>query len=390
MSARAARRLGLGLLLLTAALIVAGEVLALGSPSDSFIFELFVIGIGIAFSLVGFMIATRQPGNAIGWIFMAAGVSAGLAIFSGGYADHWLDGEGSRAVGEAAAVYATASWIPFVLLPGTFLLLLFPDGHVPSSRWRTVAWIAGAGIAGVFLSTVLKPGPLEDYPQLINPYGVEASLVEAIEGLSFLATVVGLIGSAASLVVRYRRSTGIERQQIRWLALAGALAAVTVPVNIFASDETGLSYIPIMLSVLCLPVAAGIAMLRYRLYDIDVVINRTLVYGALTATLAAVYIGTVLLLQLALDGVTSGSDLAVAGSTLAAAAIFRPARGRIQQVVDRRFFRRRYDAARTLESFSSRLRDQVDLGALEAELRGVVAETVQPSHVSIWLREGTR
>ena len=224
----------------------------------------------------------------------------------------------------------------------------------------------------------------------MEPKARSGTITQVIGGVGFALMLIAVVASAASLVVRFRRSRGDERQQLKWVTAAAAVFVVIfmTPIEEFAGDDIG--FATLLLGLLIVAAAVAIATLRYRLYDIDVVINRTLVYGALTATLAAVYIGTVLLLQLALDGLTSGSDLAVAGSTLAAAAIFRPARGRIQQTVDRRFFRRRYDAARTLESFSSRLRDQVDLGALEAELRGVVAETVQPSQVSIWLREGTR
>ncbi|MEJ7875732.1 MAG: hypothetical protein WKF62_03655, partial [Solirubrobacterales bacterium] len=333
--------------------------------------------------------AGRHPDNAIGWIFLSVGVSAGLAQLAGGYAGYWTGGHGgSKALGELAASYGTQSWIPFILLPATFLLLLFPDGRLPSPRWRWIARCAALGIAGAFVSGVLLPGPLEDYPQLQNPYGVDTPLIDALTGLSFLLLLVAIVGSAAALSVRFRRATGVERQQIKWLALAGAVIATVIPIGFAGFNLWGeaVSYSLMMSSVLGLPVAAGVAILRYRLYDIDVVINRTLVYGALTATLAAVYLASVLVFQLALSGLTSDSGLAIAASTLAVAALFRPARARIQQSVDRRFFRRRYDAARTLESFSARLRDQVDLTALDAELRGVVSETLQPAHVSLWLR----
>jgi hypothetical protein len=255
-----------------------------------------------------------------------------------------------------------------------------------------VAWCAGAGIGLLFAADSLSSGPLADYPELANPYGVDSPVVDVVGGIAALALAVAMVGSPLSLVLRFRRAGRAERQQIKWLALAGAVAAVTF-VLALASYEAlpeGVSDRAIMLSILMLPVAAGVAILRHRLYDIDVVINRTLVYGALTATLAAAYFGSVLLLQLALSPLTEESDLAIAGSTLAVAALFRPARARIQHAVDRRFYRRRYDAARTLESFGTRLRDQVDLDALGADLRGVVTDTMQPAHVSLWLREGPR
>jgi hypothetical protein len=234
----------------------------------------------------------------------------------------------------------------------------------------------------------LHPGPIPDYPQIRNPYGVESSVLDGLEALTLLALLIGILGSALSLIVRFRRARGEQRVQMKWLAFAGAVAAVTVPLGTVASDVVGeIAYVPIMLSVLGLPAATGVAILRHRLYDIDVVINRTLVYGALTATLALTYLGSVLLLQLALSGITEGSGLAVAASTLAVAALFRPARARIQDGVDRRFYRRKYDAQRTLEGFSARLRDQVDLAALSSDLSGVVRETLQPAHVTLWLRE---
>jgi hypothetical protein len=223
----------------------------------------------------------------------------------------------------------------------------------------------------------------------VNPYGIDHPLLTIVEGPVYLALMVGLLGSAASLVLRFRRARGEQRQQMKWIALAGAIAAVTIPAMFVLYEVIGQTAADsaIMLSILGLPAATTVAILRYRLYDIDVVINRTLVYGSLTATLAGVYVGSVLLLQLALSDVTQGSGLAVAASTLAVAALFRPVRGRIQNLVDRRFFRSRYDATRTVEAFSARLRDEVDLSALSAELQAVVRETMRPTHVSLWLRD---
>jgi hypothetical protein len=296
---------------------------------------------------------------------------------------------GSAALGKTAAAYESLSWIPFILLPATFLLLLFPDGRLLSPRWRPIGWCAAVAISGGFITQALTPGKLEDYPQVTNPFGVTSSVLDPLTGLSFLLILVAIVGSSASLIIRFRRAEGVQRLQMKWLAFAGAVAAAVFPIAVLAYSvaDGAVSNVAIMLSVLGLPVAAGVAILRYRLYDIDVVINRTLVYGALTATLAASYLGSVLLLQLALSGLTAGSGLAVAASTLAVAGMFTPARSRIQELVDRRFYRRKYDAARTLETFAARLRDEVDLGALDAELRDVVAETMQPAHVSLWLRE---
>jgi hypothetical protein len=326
----------------------------------------------------------------MGWLFVGVGASAGLGSLAGAYAESWVAGDGgSRALGEAAAVYENLSWIPFILVPCTFVLLLFPDGRLVSRRLRLVAWCAGAGIAGVLFVSAVAPGPIEDYPTLENPYGTDSPLLVPLTAVAVLLLLIGIVGSAASVIVRFRRAQGERRQQIKWLALAGGAAAVIVPVAAAGSGVWGTiaTNVACMLGVLLLPLAAGVAILRYRLYDIDVVINRALVYGAVTASLAVAYLACVLLLQLALSPLTADSGLAIAASTLGVAAMFRPARARAQAVVDRRFYRRRYDAAQTLESFAGRLRDELDLDALDADLRGVVADAMQPAHVTLWLRQ---
>ena len=380
------KRLAFGLAALALTLTVAATITSLANGNG---IDVFVWALTIVFGAAGVLIARRQPDNAIGWLFLTAAVFAGVGSLTGSYAHHWADTRAGAAIlGKTAAWYANLGWIPFILLPTTFLLLLFPDGRLLSPRWRPVAWLAGFGIAVLFVAEALKPGRLEDYPQIRNPYGVEGGVIDGLEGLALLAVTIGIAASALSLILRFRRSRGEQRQQMKWLAFAGAIAALTFPLAIAVYDTVGstVANAAIMLSVLGLPIATCVAILRYRLYDIDVVINRTLVYGALTATLAVAYLGSVLVLQLALRGVTGGSGLAVAASTLAVAALFRPARARIQQGVDRRFYRRKYDAHRTLEGFASRLRNEVDLEALGAELGSVVHETLQPAHVSLWLR----
>jgi hypothetical protein len=383
------RRIALGLAGLATLLLLTGHALSLATAGLA-ASAAPATAIVAAFGVLGVLITSRQPRNAIGWLFCGVAVTGSLMSLSRGVAEFWLDGNGVPDwVGETAAWYGDISWIVVILPSATFLLLLFPDGRLPSPRWRAVAWCAGAGIALLFVGDGIDAGRLADYPELENPYGVDSPVLDVTMGIGALALAVAMVGSPLSLVLRFRRAGRVERQQIKWLALAGAVAAVTFVIALVGYDlwTSEVADKAIMLSVLMIPVAAGVAILRHRLYDIDVVINRTLVYGALTATLAGAYLGSVLLLQLALSPLTEDSGLAIAGSTLAVAALFRPARGRIQSAVDRRFYRRRYDAARTLEGFGLRLRDEVDLETLGGELRAVVADTMQPAHVSLWLRK---
>ncbi|HEV3376044.1 MAG TPA: hypothetical protein VG126_02065 [Thermoleophilaceae bacterium] len=345
----------------------------------------------VAFAALGALVASRRPGNPIGWILCVSPLCLAFTELARNWYVHTLIAEpGSLPLASGLMWAANWAWIPGFMPLLTLLLLLFPDGHVPSLRWRSVGWLAVAAMGLLIVGYALAPGPLEDYPRVDNPVGISGAagdVLEIFQGVGFPFFALAATGSMASLVVRFRRSHGVERQQLKWMAAAAALVVAAWLVNAFFDQVLGEDISLILpLALLALPAAATTAILRYRLYDLGLVVNRTLVYGALTATLAGAYIGSVLLLQLALDPLTSDSGLAIAGSTLAVAALFRPARRRIQELVDRRFYRRRYDAARTVEGFSARLRDEVELDALSGELRAVVSETVQPAHVSLWLR----
>jgi hypothetical protein len=362
---------------------------SLGSPELDAIFGILFL----TFSSVGAVIASRRPDNLIGWLFLLAGIGAQLEDALLGYATYALLVEpGSLPGGAAAGLVADLIWIPTLVTTLSLLLLLFPTGRPPSPRWRPLVWVIALGAAVYVVSTAINPGPLYFFESTANPLGIDAagdvaSTVVDLTGGPFLLTTVA---AAVSLFLRFRRSHGEERQQIKWLVYTAGVLVGSTPVLValggVAIGGVLVSDLLFALLVSAVPVAVGAAILRHRLYDIDVVINRTLVYGALTATLVGAYLAAVLLLQLALSPLTEDSDLAIAGSTLAVAALFRPARARIQSVVDRRFYRRRYDARRTLEGFGVRLRDEVDLDALGHDLRAVVAETMQPAHVSLWLR----
>jgi hypothetical protein len=359
------------------ALTVVGLAVALALPSAeadedvwsvvaSFVFAL-------SFATVGALVASRRRENPIGWIMCAAGLAYAIGGASVTYAESTLAGDEDVLVTVADWV-AGWVWMLGIGPAATFLLLLFPSGRLPSPRWRPVARVAAGALALMVVG-------------IASGIDLAAAVGSALLLLSALACV-------ASLVVRFRRARGVERRQLKWLTYAAAVAGLVLLLIIVADSTTGvsdeLSNTLVSVSVAALPVSMGIAILRHGLFDIDVVINRTLVYGALTAALIAAYVAGVLLLQVALSPLTEESDLAIAGSTLAVAALFRPARARIQAIVDRRFFRRRYDAARTLEGFGARLRDEVELEALVGELRGVVADTMQPAHVSLWLRGASR
>jgi hypothetical protein len=355
---------------------------------------LFVLAF-VAYAAVGALVATRQPRNAVGWLFCAAGLAIPLSGLLWSYAIYSVYADSLPADQWAAWVFAW-SGEPLLLIV-VLLLLLFPDGRFLTGRWRRLG-SATVLTAIVWAAAIaLDPGRLADFHAASNPVGIEgaAGLLEAVAGVASALETLLLVLAGVSIVVRYRRSEASERMQIKWLAATAALTALIVLVfgTLEATVETDRGTGELVTSVLAflalalIPVGVGIAMLRHRLYDVDVVINRTLVYGALTAALVATYVGVVLLLQLALGPLTEDSGLAIAGSTLAVAALVRPLRGRIQATVDRRFYRGKYDAAQTIESFGTRLRDQVELDALSAELRGVVADTMQPAHVSLWLRE---
>jgi hypothetical protein len=342
---------------------------------------------------VGAIMASRRPENPVGWLLCLSGVAVGTSSFASQYAIHALLARpGSLPAGEALA-WIAAWQLPVMIGLQVSYLLLFPTGRLPSRRWRWTAWLVVAFVlAGVVLSAFSPGAYLGSLGPIRNPLGIEG-LTGAYKALLYAGSPLLYGAAVLSLFVRLRRAEGLERQQLKWFAYAAAMFALGIVLIVIPlAIDTPSWFVRAATAVFTaagttVPVAIGIAILRYRLYDIDRIINRTLVYGSLTALLAVVYLGGVISSQYAFRTLTGqGSQLAIVASTLAIAALFNPLRKRIQAFVDRRFYRSRYDAARTLEAFSARLRDETDLEALNDDLVGVVAETMQPAHASLWLR----
>jgi hypothetical protein len=381
-----------------------------GSSDGRTISDLLVSVPILAFPLVGAMIASRRPQNPIGWICLADGLLWMLLGLFDYYSVYGLARPGSVPFPATVAGLSLWLWVPTVGLLAIYLVLLFPDGNLPSRRWRPLAWFSGAVIVLASVSSGLTPGPIAELGGVRNPFGLEGQpWVENAVNAVLVLFLVCIIASVVSLILRYRRSRGEERQQIKWFAYAasfvglgfvsamasGLVAFVFAPETWEGTANSAPLWFDLLFSVVLLsfggvPVAVGIAVLRYRLYDIDLLINRTLVYGPLTAMLALVYFCGVVGLQAALRSLTGQeSTLAVVASTLVIAALFNPLRRRVQGLVDRRFYRRKYDAAKTLAAFSARLRDETDLDTLANDLVEVARGTVQPAHVSLWLRPET-
>jgi hypothetical protein len=345
----------------------------------------FAVGF-VVYAAVGGLIADRYPRNPVGWLFCAVGVGFAAGDFVADYADR----PGNPGA-TALAVLNTATG-PGTLVVLALALMLFPTGRHLSAGWRRAAAFVIAANVALSLVLALEPGKLSANSGVENPLGVDAAAgpLHALADAGSLVVFATVLVAIAAIIARFRAARGIERQQLKWLALLAVLGvavlAVLLVVAQFVNLDTGSGQVAagVVLGLLSMApaVAAAVAILRYRLYDVDVVINRALVYGGLTALLGATYLGLVLLIGLAVGK----SGFAVAVSTLAVAALFRPARARVQGAVDRRFYRRRYDAEQAVAGLGARLRDQVELDALSRELRGVVDECLQPAHVSLWLR----
>jgi len=351
---------------------------SLNTPAYVFWPELTFLAVG--YSVIGAVIASRLPNHPIGWICCAIGLIAAVDHFSGEYSLYALLAQPHSIPGGRAMLWLQGwLWMLFVGLI-VFLLLLFPTGRLPSRRWRPFAWVSVAVIsAAVTWSSIISPDVGFNAPP--SPVQLAVLLLGGV--------------AAGSVIVGRRNARGVERQQIKWLLYVGPLFFIAAGLHIgfyyfwLAGGSWGLwaSYLLVAVGGLSGPIAVGIAILRYRLYDIDLFINRTLVYGSLTATLVALYFGGIVVLQRLFVLLTGQrSTLAVVASTLVIAALFNPLRRSIQSLIDRRFYRNKYDAARALEAFSVKLREETDLGALSDDLLGVVRETMQPAHISLWLR----
>src|SRR5215207_1632759 len=387
----------LGLFLLIMSQSPAGALGYAGASAFDYWLENTVVV--ISFSTVGAVIAPRLPPRSpIGWLFCAIGFVAGMGLFLAEYAIVTLLAEpGSLASklpgGDAAAWVSSWLWVLHLGL-FVFLALLFPDGKPPSPRWQPFAWLVGLVTAAGTVAVALWPQTAGGLTPTNSPLGVEAA-TDVLNPVETIMLSLGLI-AVLSLVVRLRHSKGVERQQVKLFAYALVWLATSSTFSFVVSDTLGIpslewvSFVLVMAGVVGLPLAVSIAILKYRLYNIDLLIIRTLVYGALTALLVTVYVGGVVLLQGAFRVlIGQESQLAIVASTLAVAAQFRPFRRRIQGFFDRRFYRRKYDARKTLEAYSAKLRDETDLDALSDHLVEVVKETMQPSHVSLWLRPET-
>jgi hypothetical protein len=373
--------------------------LSLNAPIYFYWLESTIIAVG--YPVIGAIIASRLPAHPIGWICCAIGVLAAVEHFSGEYAIYALRTPHPEALPGGEAMLWVSLWA-WILVFGLIeiLLFLFPNGRLPSKRWRPLAWLSGALTLMAAILISISPDAALDalgssdnvHVSIPNPLGVEG-LPNLYRPVQTLVLTLGL-AAAASVVIGRRKAGGIERLQVKWLLYASVIwfGGNVLKNTVFSplgdvSWGLWVSYLLVVIGGLGGPIAIGIAILRYRLYEIDIIINRTLVYGALTVTLVALYFGGIVVLQRVFVLLTGQqSTLAVVASTLLIAALFSPMRRRIQSFIDRGFYRRKYDAARTLEVFSAKLRDETDLDALSDDLVGVVRETMQPAHVSLWLR----
>lgn len=359
----------------------------------------------LAFPIVGALVASKSPENPIGWICLTAGLFWMFIVVSDPLTAYSLARTGSAPGPVMFDALTLWSWaLPLGLL-GTFMVMLFPDGRLPSRRWRPLAWLSGTAILLASVALTVEPGPLPHRGGVRNPLGIEGyPWIPAVLTACLLLLALCILASALSLIWRYRHSDMEARQQIKWLAFAASFVGVTylsalivgiffVPEYLFTEGKTpvwiSLIFNLVLISFAGIPTAIGIAVMKYRLYDIDILINRTLVYGSLTAMLAALYFGGVVATQAVfrtLTGQEQQPQLAIVISTLVIAALFGPLRRRIQNVIDRRFYRSKYDAAETLREFSATLREETDLDRLGGALVSVVHETMQPGHASLWLR----
>ena len=351
---------------------------------------------GLGATVLGWFVATRRPENPYGWLWISLGWALSLMLFAQAYAAFALVAAPgalpfARTMGTVGAGVGWTAWL--VLTP--LLMVLFPSGRSPSPRWRLLVWtvLVFGGLA--LIATPFIPGR-SGFAPIENPFGLGGTvgLVATVLGYGGALGVLATVPPAAlSLVFRYRRADGVERQQIKWFAYAAVVFVLFYLAQFFYEPPGAWDAVVEVLPLLGLYAAIGVAILRHGLYDIDRLINRTLVYGVLTTALATTYLGGVTFLQWlfrTLPGQEQQSQLVIVASTLAIAVLFNPLRRRVQAFVDRRFYRKKYDAARTLEALSARLRDETDLLSLNDDLVAVLRETVQPAHASLWLRPQLR
>jgi hypothetical protein len=345
----------------------------------------------LSFASMGLLVSLRRPENAVGWLFEIVGLFAAAYSFAHQYEVYALiTRQGALPAGEAFAWLQAWIYVPALVTCFTFVPLLFPTGRLPSRRWHPVLVLNGCALVGVSLADALAPGKISQAP-IENPLGVEGPIYEAITLAVPLLFLPATILSVGALVVRWRRARGDERQQLKIFAFAASFLPITVGIwvvtGLFELSGQAVDALEVVLvgaAFLALPVATGIAILRYRLYDIDRIINRTIVYALVTGSAVAVYAGTVFVVGTVVVG--PSDNLTVAVATLAAAAVFRPALSRVQAFVDRRFYRHKYDAQHTIDAFGARLREETDLDELQQDLVAVARTTMQPEHVSVWLR----